>query len=79
MTQHFVKDHKGGLPSPVAGMNMASWLSHARMTEGKLETFLARTDLDPIQRTKMEVLLHKVRVDIREQLEKLNEAPPPKP
>ncbi len=74
MTQHFVKDHKGGLPSPVEGMNMGTWLSHARMTEGKLETFLTRTDLDPIQRTKMEGLLRKVRVDILAQLERLNGA-----
>lgn len=74
---HDLIKHKGNFPSPVKGMNMAHWLSAARSTENELVGILARTDLDPGQRAKMDVLLLQVRKFLAKQLDRLNLAPLP--
>jgi hypothetical protein len=79
MNNLILKAHKGNLPSPVAGMSMGDWLGLARITENQLETLMARTDLDPLQLSKLEGLLAKVRADITTQLSRINLEPLPRP
>jgi hypothetical protein len=67
------KTHKGALPSPIAGMSMGDWLSHARMVEHDLEIILKRENLTHSQRAKYGELLFKVRSSLVQQLDRLNE------
>jgi len=69
------KNHKGTLPSPIAGMSMSHWLGSARAVEYELERFLLRDDLTLLQREKIGELLLVVRSCLAKQLDRLN-APP---
>ena len=71
------KTHKGAMPSPVVGMPMSDWLSHARTLEHELESILQRDNLTQPQRVKYGELLLKVRSYLVQQLDRLN-APAPK-
>lgn len=66
------KNHKGALPSPVAGMSMSHWLSQARTVEHELESMLQRDELTHPQRAKIGELLLKVRSYLARQLDRLN-------
>jgi hypothetical protein len=72
MIHQGTKNHKGALPSPVAGMPMSEWLSKARTIEQELETVLQRGDLVHAQRTKVGELLLTVRSCLARQLDKIN-------
>jgi len=76
MTGNVIKRHKGMPPSPVVGMDLGHWLSIARTTETELEGVLARSDLEILQREKINSLLLKVRNLLSVQLERIN-APQP--
>ena len=69
------KIHKGALPSPVAGMCMSDWLSHARTVEHELESILKRDNLTHPQRAKFGDLLLRVRSYLVQQLDRLNGTP----
>ena len=66
------KNHKGALPSPVAGMSMSDWLSQARSVEHQLESVLQRGNLTHPQRAMIGELLLKVRSYLSQQLDRLN-------
>jgi hypothetical protein len=66
------KNHKGALPSPVAGMSMSDWLSQARSVENQLENVLQRGELTNPQRAMFGELLLKVRSYLAQQLDRLN-------
>ncbi len=72
MTGNVIKRHKGMLPSPVVGMDLGHWLAIARTTETELESILARSDLEILQREKIIILLLKVRKLLSRQLERIN-------
>lgn len=71
MSLAYGKNHIGNLPSPVKGMDLGHWLGRARLTEDQLVSLLSWPDLTSPQRTKVEGLLHRLRIDISEQLKKL--------
>lgn len=66
------KTHKGALPSPIAGMCLGDWLSHARTVEHELESILQRETLTHPQRAKYSELLCKVRSYLVQQLDRIN-------
>lgn len=71
MTHTHGKNHLGDLSSPVVGMNLGHWLGRARMTEDQLVALLARPDLEPGQKAKVQALLSRIRSDISRQLERM--------
>jgi hypothetical protein len=71
MSQSRGKNHLGDLPSPVTGMNLGHWLGRARMTEDQLVALLAWPDLEPTQRSKVQMLLDRIRTNISDQLSRM--------
>jgi len=54
-------------------LDLALWLGRARLREHQLEA-LAERDLDPVQRAKVETLLHRLRTKIRARLDGIHAA-----